>query len=296
MQGIEFLRSSKPSDRLSSTSSYHIVRQPSHLCEVLLHPLKAQVIGSVDFINHDSLRHVSHELGSVKLIVGTGSFENLGLLLDGEIFVGVGWVDVLLVQVQDLIMGNDTWVGKVVNTSQSFLGHCQRRREHLMQYCHRVGDVDNSFILDNLGDKIAVEQIIRDRHAHTKDQAVGVALQQRLHVTLRLAVERSVKVGNVFLRETNARSQLVLFVVSKNASCRVDGDVNVTLIAKIGNVQGSNYIGANCLGFVVLAPINVGTSSDSGGHEYMRGLHFIKLLGQSFAIFDTSLGVDNLNA
>ena len=93
------------------------------LFKIDLHTLKAQIVGGVNVIDDNSLGHVPHQFGGVEFIVGSWRLDDLGLFLFGKVLVGIGWVDVLLVQIQDLVVGNDTGVGKVVDSSQSCLGH-----------------------------------------------------------------------------------------------------------------------------------------------------------------------------
>jgi hypothetical protein len=78
--------------------------------------------------------------------------------------------------------------------------------KHFRQDGHRVGNVDNTFIFDNLGDKGSVDQIIADGHANTQDQAVWKFLEHWFHVSLRLTVKGSIKVGSILFGESNARS------------------------------------------------------------------------------------------
>jgi len=101
------------------------------LLEIDLHALEAELVGGDDIIDDDSVRHVLEELCGIELVVGTGGGNDLGLFLDGKVFVRVGGIDVLGVQVQDLVVGDDPGVGKVVNAGQSLLGHGQRGGEHL---------------------------------------------------------------------------------------------------------------------------------------------------------------------
>lgn len=101
------------------------------LFEVDLHALEAKLVSCDNVVDDNSFWHVSEELGGIELVVGSGGGENLGLFLEGEILVRVGGINVLCVKVQDLVVGNDTGVGEVVDTSESLLGHGQRGGEHL---------------------------------------------------------------------------------------------------------------------------------------------------------------------
>jgi hypothetical protein len=164
-----------------------------------------------------------------------------------------------------------------------------------MKNSHGVGDVDNSVVLGNFGNKVAVDQIIRHGHADSENHAVRVALEHRLHVTLGLTVEGSIKVGEILLSETNAGSQRMGFVVLEDATGSIDSNVNITEHAQVSNVQGSNDVGTNGVGLVVLAPVNVRTTGDTSSHEGMRRLDLVELLSDSFAFLYPSIGEMDLD-
>jgi hypothetical protein len=276
--------------------SRHVVRKPSHLSEVLLHALEAKFVRSLNVVDNDALRHISHELGGIKLVVRAVSLDDLGLFLERKVSVVVRWVNVLDVKVKDFIVGNDSWVGKVVDTGKSSLGHGERGREQLMQYGHGVGDVDDSLILDNLGNEVTMDEIVRDGHAHTKNEAGRIAFEQRFHVSLGLTVERPIKVGLVLLSETDSRSQRVGFIVLEDASSSVNSAVDSLFVTQVDNVQSSEHVSADCLGLVVLAPVNVGASSNTSTHENMGRLDLINLLLNIGAVLETAFGFENFNA
>lgn len=111
----------------------------------------------MDIVDLDSLWHVTNQLGGIKFVVRSRSLDDLGLFLNSEILVGVSWVNVLRVQVEDLVVGDDTRVGEVVDTGQTLLSHTQRKWQHFGQNGHGVWDVDNLFVLDNLGYEVSVK-------------------------------------------------------------------------------------------------------------------------------------------
>ena len=271
-------------------------RSPVLLFEVHLHALEAKLVGGNNIVDDNSFRHVLEELGGVELVVGSGGGNDLGLFLDGEILVFVGGIDVLCVQIQDLVVRNDTGVGKVVDTLEALLGHGQGGGEHLGQDGHRVGNVDDALVLDNLGNERAVDEIVRDGHADPQNQAVGVLLEHGFHVSLGFAVKGSVKVGNVLLGKADSGSLGVLFVVHKDATGGVDGAVNVSLETQIGQIQGSDDVGSDGFGLVRFAPIDVGTAGDAGGVQDVRGLVFVQLLGNGLAVLETAVGGLDLDA
>jgi hypothetical protein len=264
--------------------------------QIHLHPLEAQIVGLVNFVDFDALRHVSKKLRRVKFIVGSRCFDDHGLFLNSKVFVRVRRVNVLDVQIQDLVVRNDSWVGKVVDTGQSLLGHAQRERKHFAQDCHGVGNVHDLLILNDFGNEVAVDEIIGNGHAHSQNQTVGVLLEHGLHVSLGFTVEGSIKVGCVLFGKANSRSLLVRFVVHKNAASGVNSDMNVAHVTEIRQIECSKDIRPHGLRLVVFAPVNVGTSRDSGRIQDMSRLDFIQLFRDSLAIFDPGFGNENLDA
>lgn len=65
------------------------------------------------------------KFGVIQGVIGSAGLENLGLLLEGEVGVGIVWIHVLLVQVQHLVVGDGARVAEVVNTSQLALYNIQ---------------------------------------------------------------------------------------------------------------------------------------------------------------------------
>ena len=276
--------------------SRHIVWKPSHIGKVHLHSLETQINSSLDIINHNSLWHIAPKLGCIQFIIGSSSLDYLRLFLDSKVLVSVGRINVLLVKVQTFIVRNYTRIGKVVETTKVSLGHGKGCGKHLGKDSHGIGDVDNTFILGNLGDEITVDQIIRDGHAHTEDEGVGEALEHFLHVSLGLTVETLVKVGLGFFDQTNSVSKGMGLIVFENASGGVDGVVDASFVGDIGNIEGSNDVGTDGFGLVVLAPVNVGAAGDSCCHQYVGGLDLVELLGQTLTVFNTGISKEHLNS
>lgn len=137
-------------------------------------------------------------------------------------------------------------------------------------------------------------EVVTDGHTNTKDHTVGVALEHGLHVSLGLGVETLIEIGNSLFGETNARSEGVGIVIFEDTSGGVDGAVDVTFVATVGDVECTDDVGTDGIGFVILAPINVGTASNSSGHEDVGGFDLVELLGYIGAIFDTRFGKDYL--
>jgi len=170
---------------------------PVLFLEILLHALEAELVSLVNFVNDDTLRHVAQEFGGIEFVVGPWSLDDLGLLLDGEIFVSICRVNVLFVQLQDFVVRNDTGIGKVVDSRQPCLCHCQRRWKHFRQYGHGVWNVDDAFVLYDFGDKTTVDEVIGDGHTNTQDQAVGELFEHGFHVPLGLTVKGPIKVSKL---------------------------------------------------------------------------------------------------
>jgi hypothetical protein len=260
------------------------------LFEIDLHALEAELVGGDNIVDDNPLRHVPKELGGIELVVGSGGGNDLGLFLDGKVLVGVGGINVLGVQIKNLVVRDDTGVGEVVDAGQSLLGHGHRGGEHLRQNGHGVGDVDDAFVFDNLGDETAVDEVVGDGHANPQNQAVGIHLEHGFHVSLGFAVEGPVKVWLVLLGESNAGSLRVFLVVHKDATGGVDGAVDVAFQTQIGKVEGSNDVGTDSFRLVGFAPINVGAAGNPGGVQYVRRLVLIEFLGDGFTVLNSGFG------
>ena len=193
-------------------------------------------------------------------------------------------------------MGDNAGVAKVVNPPQSLLSHSEAGWEHLGKHRHGVGDVNNAFVLDDLRNEIAMAEIVADGHAHAQNKAVGVAFEHGFHVALSLRVEALVEVGDVVLREANAGSEWVGVVVFEYASRCVNGAVNSALVAQIGEVERADDVGADRLGHVILAPVDVWTAGDAGGHEDVGGLDVVELRGDVGAVLAACVGEDEFDA
>lgn len=285
-----------PSIHLSLELGRQVVWQDALLLEVDLHALEALFIRSLDIIDLDPFWQIPHELGSVKLVVGSIRLEDLCLLFNRKVGVFKLWVNVLFEEVEHFIVRDDARVGKVVDSRKSLLGHCERSRQHLVENRHGVWNVDDLLVLCNLGHKVTVRKVIRDRHSNSKNQAVGVAFEHGLHVSFGLTVKGTRKVGSVLLCEADPRAHRMLLVVLEDTAGRIHGAMNVLHKAKISHVQSTNHVAAYGLGLVILAPINVGPTSDTSRHEYVRGLDFVQLCFDICTILDADLRVVDFDA
>lgn len=168
--------------------------------------------------------------------------------------------------------------------------------EHFSQDCHRVGDIDDAIVLDNLGDKGSVDQIVTDRHTDSQNHAVGILLEHGFHVSLGLAVKGSIKVGRILLGKANTRSQRMLVVVDKDTTSGIDSAMDVANATKIGQVQCTNDIGADGFRLVRFTPINIGTTGNTSGIQDVGRLDFVQFGGDGLAIFQSRIGSEHLNA
>ena len=135
-----------------------------------------------------------------------------------------------------------------------------------------------------------------DGHAHAQDEARGVAPEHGLHETLRLGVEALVEVGDVVLREADARPEGMGVVVFEDAPRGIDRAVNAALVAEVGEVERADDVGADGFGHVVLAPVDVRTAGDAGGHEDVGGLDVVELRGDVGAVLAAGVGEDEFDA
>mmetsp|Transcript_2287 Transcript_2287/g.3307 ORF Transcript_2287/g.3307 Transcript_2287/m.3307 type:complete len:324 (-) Transcript_2287:93-1064(-) len=280
----------------SDKFSWKVVWEPSLFGKIDLHSLETQINGGLNVVNLDSFRHITHKLRCVEFIVGSSSLDDLGLFLNSKVGVVVGWINVLCVKIQDFVVRNNTRIGEIVNSGECRLCHGKRGGKHFVQHGHRIRNIHDTLVLDNLCDEISVEQIVRDWHAHTKDQAVGVVLEQLFHVSLGFTVEGFRKVGNVFFDKANSGSKRMCFVVLKDTSGSVDCAVNLLHVTQIGNIEGSNHVGAHRFWFVIFTPVNVWASGDSGRHEHVGWLYFIEFLIKILSVFQSCRAKDTFNA
>jgi hypothetical protein len=66
-------------------------------------------------------------------------------------------------------------------------------------------------------------------------------------------------------------------------------------VAQVSNVQGTDHVCSECVRFVIFAPVNVGAAGNTSGHENMRRLNFIQLLGNFFTILNSGFSKEYLN-
>jgi hypothetical protein len=73
-------------------------------------------------------------------------------------------------------------------------------------------------------------------------------------------------------------------VVGVDATSGEDGDVNASLVAAIGQIEGTNDIISDGLLFVILAPIDIWTASRSSCIKDVGGLNSVQLVLNGFSV------------
>jgi hypothetical protein len=114
------------------------------------------------------------KLSSIQLAVGAPGLDNLGLLLECEVLPAEIWSHVLLEEGKDLIMGNGTWVGEIVDSSILVLSQKDGCWKEVGEDGVGVWNIDDTIVFGNLGDEVTRVQVIRNRHTKSEDEAVGV--------------------------------------------------------------------------------------------------------------------------
>lgn len=116
------------------------------------------------------------ELGGVKLAVGASGLDDLGLLLEGEVLPGEVWANVLLEEGENLVVGDGTWVGEVVDAGILVLGEEDGAWEEIVEDGVGVWNVNDAVVLCDLGDKVAGVEVVRDWHSQAEDEDIWVVL------------------------------------------------------------------------------------------------------------------------
>jgi hypothetical protein len=118
------------------------------------HSLEALLVGNVNLRNLVVVfLKLVDELGGVKLAVGAASLDDVALLLKCEVLPCEVGADVLLEKSQDLVMGDGTGVGEVVDAKLFVLGHEDGRGEEIGEESVGVGDIDYTLVLCDLGNE-----------------------------------------------------------------------------------------------------------------------------------------------
>lgn len=116
------------------------------------------------------------QFGGVELAIASSRLDDLGLLLQCEVLPGKVWTDVFLEKRQNLVVGDGTWVREVVDAG--FLVFCQENGggEEVVEDGVGVGDVYDSLVLGDLGDKVTGVQVVADWHSESENQSIGICL------------------------------------------------------------------------------------------------------------------------
>jgi hypothetical protein len=120
------------------------------------------------------LLELLNQFGGVQLAVTSSSLDDLGLLLQCEVLPCEVWSDIFLEKAQDLIVGDGTGVGEIVDAGILVLGHEDGSWKEVMEDGVGVGDIDNTLVLGNLGYKVTGVQVVADGHAKSEDESVTV--------------------------------------------------------------------------------------------------------------------------
>ena len=145
--------------------------------QILLHPLKHvndRLLDGRDL--HAELTTRLHQLARVQLVVRASRGEDLRLLLQREVRVGEGRVDVLLVQIQNLVVRDGAGIGEVEHAATVVQRHLDADGKQVVQHGHGVGDVHHALVLGDLCHEVARRQVVRNGHAHAENQHVGIHL------------------------------------------------------------------------------------------------------------------------
>lgn len=141
------------------------------------HSLEAQLVRLVDLRDLELvLLQLIDQLGGVELAVAATGLDDLGLLIEREVLPGEVGTDVLLEERQDLVVRDRTRVGEVVDPGLLVLGKEDGSREEIVEDGVGVGDVDDALVLGDLCDEVTGVEVVRDWHAESEDEAVGVVL------------------------------------------------------------------------------------------------------------------------
>jgi hypothetical protein len=120
------------------------------------HALEALLVRLVNLRNLELiLLELVDQLRGVKLAVASSSLDDLGLFVQCEVLPSKVWADVFLEEGQDLVVGNGTWIGEVVDAGVLVLGEEDGGGEEIVEDGVGVGDVYDSLVLGDLGDEVA---------------------------------------------------------------------------------------------------------------------------------------------
>ncbi len=108
-------------------------------------------------------------------------------------------------------------------------------------------------------------------------------------------IERPIKIGLVGLSVAWPTNGMLLVIGIDTASCK-DGAVDVLEEAAVGQIEGTDNVAANRLLLVILAPVDIGTSSATGTVENVSWLDLLEFCDDGLPVLHTNGGGENLLA
>jgi hypothetical protein len=121
------------------------------------------------------------QLRGVELAVASAGLDDLGLLIQCEVLPGEVWADVFLEEGEDLVVGDGTGVGEVVDASILVLGHDNGSWKQIVENGVGVRDVYHSLVLGDLGDEVAGVEVVADWHSESENENIGVRFHDLCH-------------------------------------------------------------------------------------------------------------------
>ena len=121
------------------------------------------------------------ELGGIELAVASAGLDDLSLLIKCEVLPGEVWTDVFLEEGKDLVVGDGSWVGEVVDAGILVFGHEDGGREEIVEDSVGVWDIYDSLVLSDLGDEVARVKVVADGHSQSENEYIGVCLHDLCH-------------------------------------------------------------------------------------------------------------------
>jgi len=108
---------------------------------------------------------------------------------------------------------------------------------------------------------------------------------------LGLRVEGTGEIGSVVFFEADSGSERMSGIVLEDATGGVVEEEEAVLAADVGESEGSDDVGSDCLDLVGLAPVDVGAARDTGGVEYVGGLDLSYVLFEGGPVLETARGI-----
>lgn len=118
---------------------------------------------------------------------------------------------------------------------------------------------------------------------------MSIASTDLLNMSLGLGVERAIEIGLVCL-EVAWASNGVLLVVCVDAAGGKNGEMDLLEETAIGQVEGADDVASDSVLLVVLAPIDIGTTSAARTVENMGWLDSLKLSDDRLAVLHAYSG------